>query len=112
MSAVTERLPFLERHADIIFSVKTFIAAMAALLIGFAADLPRPYWALATVYITSQPLAGATRSKALYRVIGTLVGAAASIVFVPALVNSPELLSLTIAAWVGLCLYVSLLDRT
>jgi uncharacterized membrane protein YccC len=112
MSTVTERLPFLERHADIIFSVKTFIAAMAAMLIGFAADLPRPYWALATVYITAQPLAGATRSKALYRVIGTLIGAIASIVFVPALVNSPELLSLAIAAWVGLCLYVSLLDRT
>lgn len=30
----------------------------------------------------------------------------------PTLVNSPELLSLAIAAWVGLCLYVSLLDRT
>ena len=112
MSAATDRLPFLERHADIIFSVKTFIAAMAALLIGFALDLPRPYWALATVYITSQPLAGATRSKALYRVIGTLIGAAASIALVPNLVNSPELLSLAIAAWVGLCLYVSLLDRT
>ena len=97
MSSATDRLPFLERHADIIFSVKTFIAAMMALLIGFAADLPRPYW---------------TRSKALYRVVGTLIGAVASIVFVPALVNSPELLSLAIAAWVGLCLYVSLLDRT
>ncbi len=112
MTSAADRLPFLERHADIIFSVKTFIAAMMALLIGFAADLPRPYWALATVYITSQPLAGATRSKALYRVIGTLIGAVASIVFVPTLVNSPELLSLAIAAWVGLCLYVSLLDRT
>src|SRR6478752_3308210 len=112
MSTAIGRLPFLERHADIIFSVKTFIAAMMALMIGFAADLPRPYWALATVYITSQPLAGATRSKAIYRVVGTLIGAIASIAFVPALVNSPELLSLAIAAWVGLCLYVSLLDRT
>ncbi len=112
MSVAADRLPFLERHADIIFSVKTFVAAMMALLIGFAADLPRPYWALATVYITSQPLAGATRSKAIYRVVGTLIGAIASIAFVPALVNSPELLSLAIAAWVGLCLYVSLLDRT
>ncbi|QUS41651.1 FUSC family protein [Tardiphaga alba] len=112
MSTAADRLPFLERHADIIFSVKTFIAAMMALMIGFAADLPRPYWALATVYITSQPLAGATRSKALYRVIGTLIGAAASIALVPNLVNSPELLSLAIAAWVGICLYVSLLDRT
>lgn len=112
MTSAAAQPPFLVRHADIIFSVKTFIAGMMALLIGFAMDLPRPYWALATVYIASQPLAGATRSKALFRVIGTLVGASASVVLVPNLVNSPELLSLAIALWVGLCLYVSLLDRT
>lgn len=106
------RPSFLVRHADIIFSLKTFIAGMSALLIGFAMDLPRPYWALATVYITSQPFAGATRSKALFRVLGTLAGATASVVLVPNLVNSPELLSAAIALWVALCLFVSLLDRT
>lgn len=112
MTSVAIRPPFLVRHADIIFSVKTFIAAIMALLIGFAMDLPRPYWALATVYIASQPLAGATRSKALFRVLGTLIGATVSVVLVPNLVNAPELLSLGIALWVGLCLYISLLDRT
>lgn len=112
MTSVATRPPFLVRHADIIFSVKTFIAAIMALLIGFAMDLPRPYWALATVYIASQPLAGATRSKALFRVLGTLIGATVSVVLVPNLVNAPELLSLGIALWVGLCLYISLLDRT
>ncbi|MDB5656645.1 MAG: hypothetical protein JWQ94_4258, partial [Tardiphaga sp.] len=65
-----------------------------------------------TVYIASQPLAGATRSKALFRVAGTLIGACASVVLVPNLVNSPELLSLGLALWVGLCLYISLLDKT
>jgi uncharacterized membrane protein YccC len=106
------RPPFLVRHADIIFSLKTFLAAVMALLIAFAMDLPRPYWALATVYIASQPLAGATRSKAFFRVAGTLIGAAASIALVPNFVNSPELLSLALALWVGLCLYVSMLDKT
>ncbi|MDB5568662.1 MAG: hypothetical protein JWP84_5228 [Tardiphaga sp.] len=106
------RPSFLVRHADIIFSLKTFAAAVMALLIALAMDLPRPYWALATVYIASQPLAGATRSKAFFRVAGTLIGAAASVALVPNLVNAPELLSLGIALWVGLCLYLSLLDRT
>ncbi|MET0219591.1 MAG: FUSC family protein [Tardiphaga sp.] len=109
---IAARQSFLVRHADIIFSAKTFIAGMSALLIGFAMDLPRPYWALATVYIASQPYAGATRSKALFRVIGTVVGATASVVLVPNLVNSPELLSLAISLWVAVCLFVSLLDRT
>jgi uncharacterized membrane protein YccC len=110
VSAVRSRL--LVRHADIIFSLKTFAAAMMALLIALAMDLPRPYWALATVYIASQPLAGATRSKAFFRVAGTLIGAAASVVLVPNFVNAPELLSLVLALWVGFCLYISLLDRT
>ena len=102
--------PFLVRHADLIFALKTFAASMLALVIALAIDLPRPYWAMATVYITSQPLAGATSSKAFFRVIGTLIGATVTVAMVPNLVNAPELLCLAIALWVGLCLYLSLLD--
>ena len=104
--------PFLVRHADLIFALKTFAASMLALVIALAIDLPRPYWAMATVYITSQPLAGATSSKAFFRVIGTLIGATVTVAMVPNLVNAPELLCLAIALWVGLCLYLSLLDGT
>jgi uncharacterized membrane protein YccC len=104
--------PFLVRHADLIFALKTFAASMLALVIALAIDLPRPYWAMATVYITSQPLAGATSSKAFFRVMGTLVGAVMTVAMVPNLVNAPELLCLAIALWVGLCLYLSLLDGT
>ncbi|SFI88564.1 FUSC family protein [Bradyrhizobium sp. Gha] len=104
--------PFLVRHADLIFALKTFAASMLALVIALAMDLPRPYWAMATVYITSQPLAGATSSKAFFRVMGTLVGAIMTVALVPNLVNAPELLCLAIALWVGLCLYLSLLDGT
>ena len=100
------------RAADLIFSAKTFAAAMLALVIALWLDLPRPYWAMATVYITSQPLAGATSSKALYRVLGTLIGATASVAVIPVFVDAPELLCLVIALWVGTCLYLSLLDRT
>ncbi|MCP3443472.1 FUSC family protein [Bradyrhizobium sp. CCGUVB14] len=104
--------PFLVRHADLIFALKTFAASMLALVIALAMDLPRPYWAMATVYITSQPLAGATSSKAFFRVMGTLVGATMTVALVPNLINAPELLCLAIALWVGLCLYLSLLDGT
>ncbi|CAA2155391.1 p-hydroxybenzoic acid efflux pump subunit AaeB [Methylobacterium brachiatum] len=97
---------------DWAFAIKTYAAAVLALFLAMWIDLPRPYWALGTVYITSQMLAGATRSKALYRVLGTLLGAVVSIVLVPNLANSPELLTLAIALWVSVCLYFSLLDRT
>ncbi len=96
----------------LLFSVNSFAAALLALYIGLALGLPRPYWAMATAYIVSQPLAGAVRSKAVYRVLGTMLGATAAVVLVPNLVNAPWLLSLALALWVGGCLTVSLLDRT
>jgi hypothetical protein len=40
----------------------------------------RPYWTVTSVYITSNPLTGATGSKARYRMLGTLIGAAGTIV--------------------------------
>ena len=104
-------LPKFDRHT-LLFSANSFAAAMLALYIGFALGLPRPYWAMTTAYIVSQPLAGAVRSKAVYRVLGTILGALAAVALVPNLVNAPWLLSLALALWVGGCLAISLLDRT
>jgi uncharacterized membrane protein YccC len=95
-----------------LFSVKTFAAAVLALLISLWIALPNPYWALATVYIASNPLSGATRSKAIFRVLGTLIGATAAVVMVPNLAGAPVLLVLAMATWSAICLYISLLDRT
>jgi len=97
---------------EAIFSINSFVAAMLALYIAFSIGLPRPYWAMLTVYITVQPLSGALRSKAVYRVIGTILGGIASVVLVPNLVNEPIVLSVALALWVAVCLYISLLDRT
>lgn len=97
---------------DWAFAMKTFAAATLAFYVAALFDLPKPYWAVGTVYVTSQVLAGATRSKAVYRVCGTLLGACVSVMLVPNFVNAPVLLVLTIAAWVSFCLYFSLLDRT
>lgn len=77
---------------------------MPALYLAFWIDLPKPSWALGTVYITSQVLAGATRSKALYRGLGTLLGAIASVILVPNPASTPELLAVVIAHWVAVCL--------
>ena len=97
---------------DWLFSVKTFAAAMLAVYIAFSIGLQRPYWAMAAVYIVSQPLTGSLRSKAMYRLVGTVIGATATVVLVPNLVDAPELLSGALALWTGGCLYVALLDRT
>ena len=95
-----------------IFAFNCFAAAMLALFVGFSIGLPRPYWAMSTALIVSHPLSGAVRSKAIYRLFGTLLGAAVAIFLVPPLVDSPVLLSLAVSMWIGACLFVSLLDRT
>ncbi|HEY0062532.1 MAG TPA: FUSC family protein [Telluria sp.] len=98
--------------SELLFSTKCFIAAMLALYIALASGLPRPFWAVMTAYVVASPFSGAVRSKALFRLCGTLIGCAVTILMVPRMANSPELLSLAMAFWVGLCLFVSLLDRT
>jgi uncharacterized membrane protein YccC len=97
---------------EALFAAKCFVAAILAFYIALRIGLTRPYWAVTTSYIVAQPLAGAVLSKAVFRVAGTVLGAIAAVVLVPNLVNAPELLSLGLALWLGLCLYISLLDRT
>ncbi|MDM0005190.1 FUSC family protein [Variovorax sp. J22G73] len=97
---------------ELLFSLKSFAGAMLALYLANRAGLPRPFWAFMTAYIVAHPLAGNVRSKALYRFVGTLLGCAATVVLIPSLSASPELLSLALALWTGLCLYLSLLDRS
>jgi uncharacterized membrane protein YccC len=97
---------------DVVFSLKTFAAAMLALFVALYFDLQNPYWAVGTVYIVSHPLSGASTSKAMYRLFGTAIGGIMTVILIPNLVNSPILLTLAISLWMGVCLAVSLLDRT
>lgn len=97
---------------DWFYGVRTFAASMIALYIALLMQMPRPYWAMATVYIVSSPFLGPTSSKALYRAIGTFLGAAAAVLFVPMFVQSPYVLVVVIALWTGILLFLSLHLRT
>jgi uncharacterized membrane protein YccC len=92
---------------DAVFSLKTFAAAMLAAYIAFMIPLPQPTWAMMTVYIVSQPLAGMVLSKSVFRVAGTMVGAAMSLVLVDLLSDTREIFLLALALWIGGCTYVA-----
>ncbi|MFT4248522.1 MAG: FUSC family protein [Pseudomonas sp.] len=100
----------LDRQAWL-FSIKTFLASIAALYVALAGNLSRPYWAMATVYIVTQPMLGPTRAKGVYRIIGTVIAGVATLVMLPNLVETPLLLSAVMSLWLALCLFVALLDR-
>ncbi|MBP1845476.1 putative membrane protein YccC [Rhizobium petrolearium] len=107
------RTPALKADADaILFSAKSFAAAMLAYYISLRIGLPKPFWAIVTVYIVSQTSAGASLSRGVYRFAGTLLGAIATVAIVPNFVNDPIVCSALLTGWIGLCLFFSLLDRT
>ncbi|MDR2981079.1 MAG: FUSC family protein [Puniceicoccales bacterium] len=94
-----------------IFSLKTFLAAMAGLYISFRLDLSEPGWAALTAYVVSQPLSGMMLSKSFSRILGTVIGAVMSIILVATLSDARELFVLAIALWIGGCLYWSVFLR-
>ncbi|WP_295549651.1 FUSC family protein [uncultured Stenotrophomonas sp.] len=96
----------------VLFSLKCLLAASLGLYVSLRIGLNRPFWVIGTVYLVSQPLSGATLSRGLFRLLGTVGAAFATVALVPRFANAPLVLSAALAAWMALCLYLAMLDRT
>ncbi|MFT6600793.1 MAG: putative membrane protein YccC [Alloalcanivorax sp.] len=106
MVAATVRPPAFLREAgrrQWQFTFRTFSAGMLALYIALALGLDEPKWALMTVYIVAQPLGGMVLAKGIYRLLGTLAGAAMAVLLVATLAQLHTLFFLALAVWLGLC---------
>lgn len=112
MLLIKPLLAFRPNKLDWIFASKTFIAGMLALYIAFELNLSYPIWAIGTVFVIANPYSGMMASKSIYRILGTLIGAIFAIAVMPHLVNTPWLFTFVLATWVGICLYLSLIDRS
>lgn len=102
---------FLTKSA-FIFSLKTALAAFLAFYLALELNLEKPTWSLTTVYVVSQIYSASTVSKSFFRLLGTVLGGIFIFVIYPATVMSPVLFSFSVSAWVAICLYLSLHDRT
>jgi uncharacterized membrane protein YccC len=100
-------LPLLNDANALLYSAKTFTAAMLAYFIALSIGLERPSWAIITVYIVSQTSVSASLSRSLYRLAGTVIGAGATVLIVPTFVNMPVLCSVMLTGWITFCLYLS-----
>lgn len=98
---------------DILFSAKAALAASLCLLIGFSQHLENPYWSALTVYVlVGQPEAGAIRSKAVFRLVGTLVGGVISILLGMAFASNVGALLIASIIAILITYYPKTLDRT
>ncbi|MBN9074238.1 MAG: FUSC family protein [Rhizobiales bacterium] len=103
-------LPYPTR-SDWIFALRTVAAAFAALVVAYALRMERPQWAMMTVFIVAQPVAGMVLAKGFFRLLGTIVGAGVSLAMVPAFGGHPWLFVTVLSLWIGLCTLVASMLR-
>ncbi|MER9300989.1 FUSC family protein [Mesorhizobium sp. M0621] len=98
-------------RSDWIFALRTVSAGLIALLAAYALKLDHPQWAMMTVFIVAQPVAGMVLAKGFYRLLGTLVGGMAAIGITTVFGTGPWVLVTVLAVWIGICTFVSSLLR-
>ncbi|MDW5499374.1 FUSC family protein [Pseudomonas lundensis] len=89
------------------YALRNSLAMCLSLWVAFVLNLDEPYWALTSAAVVSFPTVGGVISKSIGRVFGSLVGAAASVAIAGHCLSDPWLFTLFIAAWIGLCTYIS-----
>ncbi|WP_157173662.1 FUSC family protein [Pseudaminobacter salicylatoxidans] len=93
------------------FAIRTTAAGLIAISVAYALQLEQPQWAMMTVFIVSQPVAGMVLAKGFFRLLGTLVGALAAVALTVTVSASPWLFVAILAIWIGLCTYAASLLR-
>jgi len=99
LGAVRRALP------AILYGARIAASASMALYVAFFLQLDEPSWAGATAVIVAQPVLGAALRKGMFRLIGTLAGAAAAVALVILFPQSRVGFFLGLALWGGLCGY-------
>ncbi|TWB54294.1 putative membrane protein YccC [Nitrospirillum viridazoti] len=84
-------------------AVRTAVAALLALYLAYALQLESPQTAAVTVLIVSHPMSGAVIAKSVWRIAGTLVGAAAALALMAGFGQSPEAFLLLYSLWLAGC---------
>ncbi|MBZ9894568.1 MULTISPECIES: FUSC family protein [unclassified Mesorhizobium] len=89
------------------FAGRTWLAAVLALYVSFWLSIEMPSMAMVTVAIIAEPTRGQALGKAVFRVLATTIGVAASIALTGLFSQSRDLLLIAYAGWIGLCVYAA-----
>ncbi|WP_323992631.1 FUSC family protein [Nguyenibacter sp. L1] len=89
------------------FCARTFAAIALALFCSFLFQLESPLSSVTTVMIVANPTVGALMSKSIWRVIGTVLGAAIAVAMMAVLAQSPVLYMMVLAVVVAFACLVA-----
>jgi uncharacterized membrane protein YccC len=95
----------------LLFGCKLWASVCLALFVAFWLELNNPYWAGASAGIVCQPYLGASLRKSRYRIIGTIVGAAAIVSLTAWFPQSGIGFLVGLALWGGICAFAATLFR-
>lgn len=87
----------------VLFVVRTLAAAYAALWLAFRLGLDSPGTAMTTTFVLALPSSGMVLEKALYRLLGTIVGCTAALALVALCPQQAPPLFAGLALWIALC---------
>ena len=91
------------------FAIRIWVAGILALYVSFWLSIEMPVMAVITVAIIAEPTRGQALDKAVFRVLATIIGVAASIAITGLFSQTRDLLLIAYAGWMGLCVYAALL---
>src|SRR5215472_19353688 len=93
------------------FAIRVWLAMILALFVSFWLQLEAPASAAVTVGILAEPTRGQALNKAGFRLLGTIVGVAASIAITGLFSQARDLILAAFAVWIGICVFAAnLLD--
>src|SRR6201993_1310475 len=95
----------------LLFGLRLWASVCLALFVAFWLELDNPYWAGTTAAIVCQPQLGASLRKGWFRMIGTVIGAAMSVVLVASFPQDRILFLSGLAVWGAACAFVATLLR-
>ena len=95
----------------VLYGVRLALAVSLALFIAFALELDNPSWAGTSAGIVCQPVLGASLRKGFFRMVGTVVGASATVVLTGIFPQNRIGFLVAMALWTAACSFGNTLTR-
>jgi uncharacterized membrane protein YccC len=96
---------------SLLFGLRLWASVALALYVAFWLELDNPYWAGTSAAIVCQPQLGASLRKGWFRMIGTVIGAAMSVVLVASFPQDRILFLGGLAVWCAACAFAATMLR-
>ena len=87
-------------------AIKTGLAVTIVYWVALSFDWLNPHWAVIAVAMVSLPTAGQSLNKGVLRVLGTIIGAAAALLFLALFPQERWAFMACVSIYVGACTYL------